>query len=437
MTRQEEILKGLNESWGQNGINISSNTANSSNGITVNNPTGSGRAVELNFVDGINPTRLTAAQIALLPNPQAGQIVYQTDGVVGLYTYDGTSWVTVKGSTTVFGTTNRISVTGGDTIDIASTYVGQTSITTLGTVTTGTWGAVIGQATMTLGSDATGDIYYRNSGGKLTRLGIGSAGQVLGVSAGIPAWQAAGGGITVGTTTITSGTSGRVAFNNSGVYGESANLFWDNTNNNLFVASAQGNPGTSGSSLSGVGLRIGNTSGGITGSILDFGQNGTNGSWLQARLGSNYATNQNLMLNPNGGFLLVNTTTQTNLSSANGLTQGLYLKNGSSGIGTLTYGVGGMLIETSYNSNLYPAFLISTAGANNAFCVSSAGRVQLGGVNPSAWLHLPAGTAAAGSAPLKLTSGTNLTTPENGAFEFDGTNLYFTVGGVRKTVTLL
>ena len=28
-------------------------------------------------------------------------------------------------------------------------------------------------------------------------------------------------------------------------------------------------------------------------------------------------------------------------------------------------------------------------------------------------------------------------TPENGALEYDGTNLYFTVGGVRKTVTLV
>jgi hypothetical protein len=56
----------------------------------------------------------------------------------------------------------------------------------------------------------------------------------------------------------------------------------------------------------------------------------------------------------------------------------------------------------------------------------------------TAYLHISkAGTATAGTAPLKLTSGTNLTTPENGAFEFDGTNLYFTVGGVRKTVTLI
>jgi hypothetical protein len=39
----------------------------------------------------------------------------------------------------VVGTTNRITV-AADSIDIAATYVGQTSITTLGTITTGTWG---------------------------------------------------------------------------------------------------------------------------------------------------------------------------------------------------------------------------------------------------------------------------------------------------------
>jgi hypothetical protein len=46
----------------------------------------------------------------------------------------------------VVGTANRITA-NADSIDIASTYVGQTSITTLGTVTTGTWnGSVIADA---------------------------------------------------------------------------------------------------------------------------------------------------------------------------------------------------------------------------------------------------------------------------------------------------
>ena len=49
--------------------------------------------------------------------------------------------LTLTGNTfSVVGTANRISVSGSG-VDIASTYVGQTSITTLGTVGTGTWNA--------------------------------------------------------------------------------------------------------------------------------------------------------------------------------------------------------------------------------------------------------------------------------------------------------
>ena len=66
----------------------------------------------------------------------------------------------------VVGTANRITV-NADSIDIASTYVGQTSITTLGTIATGTWqGTVIdptyggtgvnnGSKTITLGGNLT------------------------------------------------------------------------------------------------------------------------------------------------------------------------------------------------------------------------------------------------------------------------------------------
>lgn len=53
----------------------------------------------------------------------------------------------------------------------------------------------------------------------------------------------------------------------------------------------------------------------------------------------------------------------------------------------------------------------------------------------TAVLHIKAGTAAANTAPLKFTSGVNLTTPEAGAFEYNGTNLFFTrVGTTRQTV---
>ena len=59
-------------------------------------------------------------------------------------------------------------------------------------------------------------------------------------------------------------------------------------------------------------------------------------------------------------------------------------------------------------------------------CQPNGGNVGIGTTTPTASLHLPAGTAAAHTAPLKLTAGTNLTTPEAGAIEFDGNFLYYT-----------
>lgn len=53
---------------------------------------------------------------------------------------------------------------------------------------------------------------------------------------------------------------------------------------------------------------------------------------------------------------------------------------------------------------------------------------------PTALVMLAAGTATANTAPLKLTSGTNLTTPENGAVEYDGTDYYVTSGSTRYTL---
>lgn len=54
-------------------------------------------------------------------------------------------------------------------------------------------------------SDATGDIYYRNSGGLFTRLPIGSTGQWLSISGGIPAWSSTQ-SLIIGTPTVVAGT---------------------------------------------------------------------------------------------------------------------------------------------------------------------------------------------------------------------------------------
>ena len=124
---------------------------------------------------------------------------------------------------------------------IDNTVTSLSSLTTVGTLTSGTLstGFVVAGVTMTLGSDATGDIYYRNSVGVLTRLGVGSNGDVLTLASGLPSWAAPSGGsgsLTVGTSAISSGTAGRILFEGTGnVLQESANLLWDETNSRLSV----------------------------------------------------------------------------------------------------------------------------------------------------------------------------------------------------------
>lgn len=81
----------------------------------------------------------------------------------------------------------------------------------------------------------------------------------------------------------------------------------------------------------------------------------------------------------------------------------------------------------------------SSAGFLEAirFSALNDGSMSIGNFAPTSKLHLPAGAAAAGRAPLKLTAGTNLTVAENGALEFDGSNLYFTHSGTRRTITMV
>lgn len=66
--------------------------------------------------------------------------------------------------------------------------------------------------------------------------------------------------------------------------------------------------------------------------------------------------------------------------------------------------------------------------------ISSTGNVGIGMNGPTATLDIKAGTSSANSAPLKLTAGTNLSTPEAGAVEYDGSKLYFTPSTTRKVL---
>lgn len=116
------------------------------------------------------------------------------------FTVDANGYVTLNSSAlgvlTVSGTPNRISSTGGQNpvIDIDAAYVGQTSITTLGTITTGTWNAsVIGLAYGGTNANLTasnGGIFYSTATAGAILAGTATANKVLmSGSTAAPVWS--------------------------------------------------------------------------------------------------------------------------------------------------------------------------------------------------------------------------------------------------------
>lgn len=75
------------------------------------------------------------------------------------------------------------------------------------------------------------------------------------------------------------------------------------------------------------------------------------------------------------------------------------------------------------------------SGGSIKILISATGKIGWTSSVPTAWMHLPAGSTSADSAPLKFTNGTNMTTPEVGAMEFTSSRLLFTDGdAVRRHV---
>lgn len=154
------------------------------------------------------------------------KVLLTADGGTGLsapgtsgniLTSNGTIWTSAAPATSgtvtsVSGTANRITSTGGNTpvIDISASYLGQSSITTLGTISTGVWnGTAIGPTFGGTGQTtyATGDILYASALNTLSKLTAGSNTQILTLAGGVPTWAAPA---TSGTVTSVSGTTNRI-----------------------------------------------------------------------------------------------------------------------------------------------------------------------------------------------------------------------------------
>lgn len=133
-----------------------------------------------------------------------GDFCFITDGTL----YNNTGWVQTEAITTLdtdsilwqqfsgagsFTADETTLTLSGTQFSIKNTYVGQTSITTLGTIATGTWNATaIGATKGGTGQTtyAAGDLLYASSSSALSKLTIGANNYVLTSDGTNPVWTA-------------------------------------------------------------------------------------------------------------------------------------------------------------------------------------------------------------------------------------------------------
>lgn len=148
---------------------------NDGTNIIFANDAGSGTVTAVNSGTGLSGGPITGTGTLSITNTGVSAGTY--GGALGVHsmTVNAQGQVTTESFTarTTAGTLNRISVLNGDgvsgapTIDISSSYVGQATITTLGTITTGVWnGTAVPVANG--GTGATTD------SGARTNLGLGT-----------------------------------------------------------------------------------------------------------------------------------------------------------------------------------------------------------------------------------------------------------------------
>lgn len=209
------------------------------NGSWTSIPTGSSFPLSIGN-GGTGETTPQAARNALMPS--------QGGNSGRFLTTDGTnmSWATIAagGVSSVSGTTGRITVSGAPStpvVDIASTYVGQTSITTLGTITSGTWGGT----TISIANGGTGQTTANAALNSLLPNQSSNAGRFLTTDGTNTSWAAiAPGGVTNVTASSPVNSTGGATPNISlsAAYGDSINPYGSKVAN-LVLASPNGSAG--------------------------------------------------------------------------------------------------------------------------------------------------------------------------------------------------
>lgn len=453
---------------------------------------------QIEAVQAGTSVRVTSAQIALLASPYAGNPLLPALGGTGTGTIFTTGSIVFSGASGIYQQNNskffwdntnfRLGVgtaTPAYNLDVSGTASVSSSLTIGVQQTT--------QGSLVLANTAAGafptTVRSSNSASAAWTLTLpvsaGTNGYILTTNgSGVSSWTdptALGIDVNIGTTVISGGSSGRVLYNNAGVFGEYSvvPLSVGGTNANL-TASNGGifySTATAGAILSGT----------ATANRVLLSGSSSAPAWSTATYPATTTINQILyssaantvsgLATANGGLLNTSATgvpsiTATPTLGVAGTSAGrLLLSGATSGVVTLqtaaAAGTWSLTLPTTGGTNNY-ALTTNGSGVTSWSQISlTAGvtgvlPVANGGTNASAagitafnnitgytaagatgttstnlvfstsptvsYLSLAAGTATAGQSPLKFTSGTNLTAVEAGATEYNGSFLYFTPG---------
>jgi len=91
-------------------------------------------------------------------------------------------------------------------------------------------------------------------------------------------------------------------------------------------------------------------------------------------------------------------------------------------------------LDSPSHSTLHKIIAVDVGATVKTITVNSSDNVGIGTEAQTARLHLAAGTASAGTAPLKFDAGTLLTNPESGTIEYSGDKFYITNNGKQRAI---
>lgn len=169
---------------------------------------------------------------------------------------------------------------------------------------------------------------------------------------------------------------------------------------------------------------------GTAGTTLTF--NNAGGDGILAYDGTDFTFDKSLRLGDSSSGRISAPAGVFTLQGLSGTSENLTLTTSANNLVTLSSSTGANLNTDKQFTGVH--WLLGSSGGSY-FGNGSGGQLRtgFGGVtSPSAKIHIGAGATGANTAPLMFTAGTNMTSPQAGAIEFDGTDLFYTDSGPNR-----